>query len=109
MKESGFFKENYFMDYEKLIEAIEFFGLGDKVSIKSFKKIFRKKSKDLHPDVGGNSEDMKKLNEYYKLVMEYLESYEIPVNKEGIMSSSPSAFMYFQYYRKQEKDGRVGF
>lgn len=52
---------------------------------------------------------MKKLNEYYKLVMEYLESYEIPVNKEGIMSSSPSAFMYFQYYRKQEKDGRVGF
>lgn len=102
-------KENYNMDYEKLINAIEFFGLKDKVSIKSFKRLYRKMSKEIHPDIGGDSEEMKKLNEYYKLVMEYLESYEIPVNREGIMNSSPSAFMYFQYYRKQDKDGRVGF
>lgn len=97
------------MDYEKLIEAIQFFGLEEKISIKSFKRLYRKMSKNIHPDVGGDSEEMKRLNEYYKLIMEYLESYEIPITEEDIMRSSPSAFMYFQYYRKQDKDGRIGF
>lgn len=97
------------MDYDKLIKAIEFFNLKNKVSIKSLKKKYRELAKELHPDKGGESERMKKLNECYKALLEYLESYEIPIDEKSIMSSSPSAFMYFQYYRKHNKDGRLGF
>lgn len=97
------------MDYEKLLKALEFFGIRDKISIKSFKRIYRNISKDIHPDKGGDEEKMKTLNEYYKIIIEYLESYEIPTTEEAIMNSSPTAFTYFQYYRKQSRDGRVGF
>ncbi len=97
------------MDFEKLLEAIKYFEIKDKISIKSFKRIYRNKSKELHPDKGGNEEEMKKLNSYYKTVIEYLESYEIPTTLESIMNSSPEAFTYFQYYKKQDKDVRIGF
>ncbi|MFN4245299.1 MAG: molecular chaperone DnaJ [Brevinematia bacterium] len=97
------------MDFEKLIEAIDYFGINEKVSIKSLKRIYRNRSKELHPDKGGNEEEMRKMNNYYKIIIEYLESYEIPTTVESIMKSSPEAFMYFQYYKKQDKDGRVGF
>lgn len=97
------------MDYEKLLEAIEFFGLRDKISIKSFRKMYRSKSKELHPDRGGDPEKMKKLNESYRIITEYLESYEIPLTKEGIMNSSPDAFVYFQFLKKEDKDVRIGF
>ncbi|MCX8029023.1 MAG: hypothetical protein N2712_03410 [Brevinematales bacterium] len=98
------------MDYDKLIKAIEFFGLKGKISIKSFRRLYKKKSKELHPDIGGDEEQMQKLNEYYKVIVEYLESYEIPVTRESIMKSSPDAFVYFQYYRKGgDKDDRIGF
>ncbi|MGC8766282.1 MAG: DnaJ domain-containing protein [Brevinematia bacterium] len=97
------------MEYDKLIEAIEFFKLDKKVSIKNLKKKYHKLAKELHPDKGGEVEIMKKVNEYYKILLEYLESYEIPIDENSIISSSPSAFMYFQYYKKQSKDGRIGF
>lgn len=97
------------MDYEKLMEAIKFFGLKDRVSIRSLKRIYRSMSKDIHPDVGGSEDSMKKLNEYYKTLLEYLERYEIPIDEDAIIRSLPSAFVYFQYHKKNEKDGRVGF
>jgi len=97
------------MNYEKLIEAIKFFGFSYKVSIKRLKKRYRILSKELHPDRGGDEEKMRLVNEYYKCLMEYLENYEIPIDEKSIMLSSPEAFTYFQYMKKDNKDFRVGF
>ncbi|MEN2998173.1 MAG: molecular chaperone DnaJ [Brevinematia bacterium] len=97
------------MNYERLLEAIEFFGIREKISIRSLKRIYRNISKKFHPDRGGDIDEMRKANEFYRILMEYLETYEIPVTEEEIIRSSPTAFMYFQYYKKQDKDGRIGF
>jgi hypothetical protein len=97
------------VNYEKLVEAIKFFGFSDSVSIKKLKKRYRTISKELHPDKGGDEEKMKLVNEYYKCLMEYLESYEIPLDQKSMMLSSPEAFVYFQYMKKDKKDFRVGF
>ncbi len=97
------------MDYQKLLDAIKFFGLGSSTSIKRLKKRYKILAKEFHPDRSGDDDKMKKINDYYKILMEYLESVEISLDENSIARSSPEAMMYFQFLHKKDRDTRIGY
>ncbi len=47
----------------------EFFDIDKSAGEDEIKKVYRKKSKKVHPDLGGNQEDFEKVNQYYKLLI----------------------------------------
>ncbi len=51
------------------------------ISIKKLKKIYRKKVKQAHPDISENFENILEINEAYRFLMNFLENYEIDIEK----------------------------
>jgi len=66
-----------------LKEAIEIFGLDDKISINLVKRKFREFQKMYHPDVSNNydSEHFNRINKAYKFLIHYLENFQIDIEQ----------------------------
>lgn len=64
---------------EELEEARKLLGLGRRASIVQIKEAFRRLAKQVHPDGGGDEEMIKRLNRAYKVLLDYCESYPIPL------------------------------
>ncbi len=78
------------MDYEELKKAQEIFGLLDGVSLKEIKKRHRELAKKYHPDSGGgNAEFMKEINEAYKILLGYCESFRYSFSEEEYYRQNP--------------------
>jgi len=65
-------------------EALNFLGLTSFVTYDEIKKRYLELSKKYHPDFGGNSEDMEKLNRYYRLLKRYIENYRFSFSEDEI-------------------------
>ena len=76
------------IDFKQLNQAKNFLGLHDnKASLKEIKKAYRRACMQYHPDKCKRKNDdceemMKKLNEAYKIILSYCESYEYSFSKE---------------------------
>ena len=66
------------MDLKTALEILE---IEDYISIKKLKKLYRKKVKQLHPDITNDPENILEVNSAYKFLMNFLENYEININK----------------------------
>jgi len=66
------------MDLKTAFEILE---TKDYISIKKLKKLYRKKVKQLHPDITDDPENILQINSAYKFLMNFLENYEININK----------------------------
>ncbi len=65
------------MNLKKALELLDL--IDSDISIKILKKRYRELQKKYHPDKSKleDTEIIKKINEAYKILIEYLESYEI--------------------------------
>ncbi len=80
----------------KLTAAREFMGLPPLISVKELKKKYKELSKIMHPDKGGDVENMQTLIESYTLILEYMENYRFRLDKEEITAQLP-----YEYYEKR--------
>jgi len=60
------------------------------------KKKYKELSKIMHPDKGGDVENMQTLIESYTLILEYMENYRFRLDKEEITAQLP-----YEYYEKR--------
>jgi len=68
----------------KFKEALKFMGLTPFVTYDEIKKRYYELSKKFHPDFGGDQEKLQKLNEYYKLLEQYIKNYRFSFSNEEI-------------------------
>jgi len=75
-------------DFKKIDEARKILGLCEKATIKEIKDAYKEKAKAYHPDLNENKKEyhdiMKKINEAYKILMDYCENYPLPLKKGKI-------------------------
>jgi preprotein translocase subunit Sec63 len=75
-------------EWEKIKEAADLLGLGQKASLAEIKKAYRRLSKEHHPDMQNNPEEisdnvkMHKLTEAYQLLLRYCTDYRFPLVPE---------------------------
>ncbi len=77
-------------------EALETLGLPTMVSWKEIKERYRLLSQKYHPDKGGDSEQMAKINRAYHILKTYIENYRFSFSEEEILKQFP----YNEYVNK---------
>ncbi|WP_457594135.1 J domain-containing protein [Hydrogenimonas sp.] len=75
--------------YEKIHEALEILGLPAHVSLKDITNRYRYLASREHPDVGGEEEQMARINEAYNLLKRYVENYRFSFSEEEIAKQFP--------------------
>jgi len=65
-------------------KALSILGLTPFVTYDEIKKRYRELSRELHPDFGGNSDDMQKINRAYEFLKEYIENYRFTFSEDEI-------------------------
>ncbi len=83
------------LDFNKIDESRKILGLGEEATLSEIKEAYYKKAKELHPDKGGEDEEMKRLNDTYKLIMSYCSSYKISFRKKDVKESNPDVMERF--------------
>ena len=95
-------------DFNEIEEARKLLGLGEAATLKEIKTAYRKLAHRYHPDKqGGNenadSENMKRLNRAYKLLMEYCDEYTYSFKKENVARTYPQD-EYLRTYKEKWYD-----
>ncbi len=75
--------------YEAIHEALDTLGLPTRVSLKDIKARYRYLASGRHPDKGGDSEEMARINEAYELLKNYAENYRFSFDEEEIAKQFP--------------------
>ncbi len=82
---------------DKILWAKEVLGVSDSLSIKDLKRVYRYLSKQHHPDVSGSGESQRELNKAYKILLEYLENYRVPLGENDIKLPPEEKMRSFYY------------
>ena len=77
---------------KEIKEALEFMDIPPISSIKDIKRQYKKLAQKYHPDVIGNDEKMNRLNESYKILMEYCQNYKFTFDEYEIKKQYPDSF-----------------
>jgi len=64
-------------------------GLPPLVTLKEITERYRAAAAKLHPDRGGDAEEMARLNDAYNLLREYVENYRFTFSEEEIGRQFP--------------------
>ncbi|MEW6608248.1 MAG: J domain-containing protein [bacterium] len=83
------------INFKSIDEARRILGLGEDATISEIKGAYHEKAKELHPDKGGEDEQMKRLNEAYKLIMSYCSTYKISFRQEDVKRANPDVMERF--------------
>jgi len=75
--------------YTKIHEALDTLGLPTHVSLKDITARYRYLASGKHPDVGGDSEEMARINEAYRLLKTYVENYRFSFSEEEVFKQFP--------------------
>ncbi|WP_201353866.1 J domain-containing protein [Hydrogenimonas urashimensis] len=75
--------------YDKIHEALDILGLPTRVSLKEITDRYRYLASGKHPDVGGETEEMARINEAYKILKTYIENYRFSFSEEEIARQFP--------------------
>jgi len=65
-------------------DALKVLDLTPFVTYDEIKKRYRELSKKLHPDFGGSSEEMEKLNRAYEFLIKYIKNYRFTFSEDEI-------------------------
>jgi hypothetical protein len=79
------------MTYDELRAAVRILGLGDRATLAEIKARYRKLAKRHHPDAGGEegAEEIYRLIEAKKVVMEYVASYRFCFSEQEYLEQDP--------------------
>ncbi|MEA2098613.1 MAG: DnaJ domain-containing protein [Campylobacterota bacterium] len=78
---------NSFEEYEQALESL---GIVSKYTVSDLKNRYLKLSKKYHPDMPtGDDEKFKEINEAYKLVQKYIQSFRYGVNEDDFYEQNP--------------------
>ncbi len=76
-----------FEDYEKALESL---GIVSRYTLFDVKNRYLKLSKKYHPDMAdGDDEKFKEINEAYKLIQTYIQSYRFGVDEDDFYTQNP--------------------
>ena len=76
----------------KIKKALEFMDIPPLSSIKDIKRQYKKLAKKYHPDKEGDEEMIHKLNESYKILMDYCENYKFTFDEYEIKRQYPDNY-----------------
>lgn len=74
---------------EKLLEALAVLDLPVLISLKELRSRYRSLAKKHHPDRCGEAETMQKINEAYRFVQTYMETYKFTFSEEEVSKQFP--------------------
>ena len=78
-----------YQDYEKALNSL---GIVSRFTLSDLKNNYLKLSKKYHPDMqDGNDEKFKEINEAYKLIQKYTQSYRFGVDEKDFLTQNPFA------------------
>jgi curved DNA-binding protein CbpA len=83
---------------KQIKEALDFMNIPPLSTIKDIKRQYKKLSKKYHPDIIGDDKMMHKLNESYKILMDYCENYKFTFDEYEIKKQYPD-----NYYKNNFK------
>jgi len=75
--------------FETIEEALDVLELPKLVTKKDIQKQYRFLAKKYHPDVGGDTSDMERLNAAYKLLMKYIEEFRYTFDEDEVNRQFP--------------------
>lgn len=75
---------------KKLETALERLSLPRLITKDDIKKRYRHLARELHPDKGGDEEQMAQINEAYEVLIEYIDSFRYTFDDKEIDIHAPS-------------------
>jgi DnaJ-class molecular chaperone len=93
-------------DFDAIDKARRLLGLGEDASMRQIKSAYRRLAKHHHPDKHSTSSDeemMKKLNQAYKVLMDYCRDYRYSFQEEDVARAYPKD-EYIRTWRKRWYD-----
>jgi len=61
-------------------------------TIKDIEKNYKKLAKKFHSDIGGDEEEMKKINKAYKILKDYINNFKFTFSEDEIKKQYPKEF-----------------
>lgn len=88
------------MTYRELQLALAVFGIEDRASLRQIKSRHRELVKRHHPDLGApaDSEEMRKVNAAYRVLLDYLSDYRFSFAEEEFYEQNPDERLRRQYF-----------
>ena len=87
--------------FEEINEARTLLGLSEAATLKEIKQAYRQMAFRYHPDKGGGGPEggdrMKRLNEAYKLLMDYCARYKYTFDEEDVARAYPDEWYWKRY------------
>jgi DnaJ-class molecular chaperone len=83
---------------ERLEVALETLSLPRLITRDDIKKRYRHLARELHPDKGGDEQQMAQINEAYEVLMEYIDAFRYTFDDKEIDIHAPSE-MYSDRFR----------
>ncbi len=76
--------------YEKFEKSLEILGIVSRFSLNDLKNNYLKLSKKYHPDMpDGDDEKFKEINEAYKTIQKYIQTYRFGVDEDDFYQQNP--------------------
>jgi DnaJ-like protein len=87
------------MTYAELQEGLRVFGLGERATLREIKARHRELVKRHHPDsgAGGDAELIRRVNEAYRVLLEYVSGYRFSFAEEEFYEQNPEARLWMQF------------
>lgn len=86
------------MTYLELRAAAAVLGLGERATLKEMKCRHRELAKEHHPDAGaGDGETMRRVNEAYRVLLEYVSEYRFSFEEEEFYEQNPEERLRVQF------------
>lgn len=83
--------------YERIARAREVLGLEEYATMSKVKDNYRELVKRHHPDGGaedpGSSDKIRRINEAYRIIMDYIENYRYSFKEEDVKRNDPEYVM----------------
>lgn len=76
-------------NHEKLLDALSVLELPVLISLQDLRSRYRLMAKKYHPDINSDNKKMQKINEAYKLVKTYMETYKFTFSEEEVARQFP--------------------
>ena len=91
------------MTYAELQQALHLFGLGERATLSRIKARHRQLVKCHHPDTAGTDgeERIRKINEAYRVIAEYIAAYSFSFSEEEFYEQNPEERIWRQFMDDQ--------